>query len=96
MVQIVDSLTEKEIEVKKRISKLEKIARKMFGTNLRNLWDNLYVINRNEIDNVGIYILPFVNVVKIRDEENYDNALKLAKEYEKQTGEDWALRTDYF
>jgi len=96
MVKIVNELTEQEKKAKEKIKKLEDIGKEMFGTNLKNLWDLLYVINLGETENVAIYIYPFVNVIKIRDPENYGNALKLANEYEKQTGEEWTLRTAYF
>lgn len=101
MVEIIEK-TERKISLENKVKKLTKLTRKFFINNnkffnyISSSDDLIFIQNYNPLKSFMSYSANCsCNSIRIKNSKDFAFALKLAEEYEKQTGEKWTLEKDY-
>lgn len=94
MVKIVGKSLEEKTEKAQRERFIE-IAKRELGAKDKEIHlgvtDTFSVFDPSN----GIYIAPSINFIIVSTPFRYDQALKLAKAYEKEKGKEFTLKKDY-
>ena len=101
MVEIIER-TEREISLENKVKKLTKLTKKFLGDNnklfnyVSSSNDLIFIHNCNPLNLFMSYSANCAyNSIRIKNPKHFDFALKLAEEYERQTGEKWTLKKEY-
>jgi hypothetical protein len=95
MVKVIEK-SNKEIEYDNKISKLETIAELTipFKISIANMGVFLGIFDYS-LNEMMFNVYPNKNEMTLVNKKYFDNAFKVAEEYEKQTGVEWTIKKDY-